>query len=98
MMKTKIRKIIWTFLVLYLVTWLPAFAILRHQRSVYRPIVYPVLPGVVLSCDKRPSLAGEWSVYISYVIGVKKLAPVFTWIAEIPRPRAARYRRIRAET
>lgn len=65
---------------LYLATWLPAVVMIRHGRRVYSPTVYPILPAVVLSCDRKPSVAGEWSVYLTYGIGVRKLFPIQTWI------------------
>ena len=75
------KTIGWALLGLYLVTWLPAVFIIRHDRKVYRPRVYPVLPFVVLACDKKPSLAGEWSFYAAYGVGVSKLFEIHTWIA-----------------
>jgi hypothetical protein len=66
---------------LYLITWLPAVFMIRHNRKVHTPMVYPVLPFVVLACDKKPSLAGEWTFYAAYGFGVKKLLKIHTWIA-----------------
>ena len=79
-MKTR-RAIGLIVLGLYLVTWLPAGVMIRHERRIYSPTVYPVLPFLVLACDRKPSLAGEWAIYAAYGIGMWKLLEVHTWIA-----------------
>jgi hypothetical protein len=66
---------------LYLISWLPAVLMIRHDRKVHRPAVYPVLPFLVLACDKKPSLAGEWAFYAAYGVGVKKLFEIQAWNA-----------------
>lgn len=77
----KMKKIWMLVVAMYLITWLPALFVIRHDRRVHSPMVYPVIPFVVVACDKQPSLAGEWSVYAAYGFGVKKLVTVCTWIA-----------------
>jgi hypothetical protein len=78
MMKKK--RMLWVVLAVYLITWIPSVFIIRGQRDVYNPKVYPVIPFIVLSCDNSP-LAGEWTLYFSYVFGVKRLFEIKTWIA-----------------
>jgi hypothetical protein len=79
-MKTR-RAIGLIVLGLYLVTWLPAGVMIRHERGTHSPTVFPVLPFLVLACDRKPSLAGEWAIYAAYGIGMWKLLEVHTWIA-----------------
>jgi hypothetical protein len=80
MMRTK-RRIGLVVMGLYLATWLPAVVMIRHERKVYSPAVYPVLPFLVLACDRRPSIAGEWTFYAAYGVGVKKWFEIRRWIA-----------------
>ena len=81
MAENEMKKTTGIILILYLVTWLPAVVIIGNQRRVHHPRVYPILPFIVLSCDKSPSLAGEWALYVSYAFGVKELLEIRTWIA-----------------
>lgn len=76
----KAKRIALIVLGLYLATWLPAVLMIRHDRKVHSPTVYPIVPFVVLACDKKPSLAGEWSIYAAYGFGVKRLFEIHTWI------------------
>ena len=78
--KMKTKKMGLIIAALYLITWLPAVFVIRHERKVHSPMVYPVIPFIVLACDKQPSIAGEWSIYASSGFGVKKLFEIYTWI------------------
>ena len=79
-MRRRARQTFLILLGLYLVTWLPAMCMIRHARKVYAPRVYPVLPFLVLSCDRQPSLAGEWTFYAAYGVGLRKLFVICRWI------------------
>ena len=64
---------------LYTVTWLPAFFMIWLARYGHSTVVYPVLPFIVLSCDKYPSQTGEWSFYFAYGFGMERLFVIRTW-------------------
>jgi hypothetical protein len=79
--KGRIERAVLIVLVLYLLTWGPAVFIIRRDRSSHAPTVYPIVPFVVLACDdERRSVYGEWSAYVAYGFGVKKLWEICYWV------------------
>ena len=74
------RQVFVIVIVLYAVTWIGGWTMVRSDRPSQAPVVVPVIPFVVFASDTKGAV-GELTLYLWHVSGVQQLAGTLRWIA-----------------